>query len=442
MSRPVLIQSDATRMPLADGSVDLVLTSPPYADARSYGIGAQRECSEWVEWMLTVVEEMTRVCSGLVLVNCAGVTRDRNYWPACEGLMWEWWKRGGNLWRPAYWHRVGIPGSGGTQWLRADIEYVIPFKRDREWLPWSDSCANGHPPVYSAGGATSHRRKNGQRANQGLRELREVAGSHEIPFGPNGELAAVLQSEVLRQGLCGRSEGSHEQGVSRGREGSHYREEDGQTHSLRVVREFEESPHPSQRRKPTEQQQDEPEGSLQLMSSEAASTSPEMQHLREAACGAGVLRHAPATIPEAWRSAGGETESASPEKKMYNHRQNGRRRLERGNEKGGCYALPAIANPGNLLKIPVGGGMLGSKLAHENEAPFPQKLAEWFIRGWCRPGGIVLDPFSGSGTTVAAAIALGRRGIGMDLRWSQCELGRRRNAHAQAPLPGMEGAAA
>jgi hypothetical protein len=40
--------------------------------------------------------------------------------------------------------------------------------------------------------------------------------------------------------------------------------------------------------------------------------------------------------------------------------------------------------------------------------------------------GRVLDPFSGSGTTVAAALTLGRNGVGCDIRVSQCELGRKR----------------
>lgn len=101
-----------------------------------------------------------------------------------------------------------------------------------------------------------------------------------------------------------------------------------------------------------------------------------------------------------------------------------------------AYAPPVLANPGVLIKgIKVGGGLMGHQLAHENEAPYPQKLAEWFIRGWCRPGGIVLDPFSGSGTTVAAAVALGRHGIGCDLRFNQCELGRKRCGEVQTMIP-------
>jgi hypothetical protein len=92
------------------------------------------------------------------------------------------------------------------------------------------------------------------------------------------------------------------------------------------------------------------------------------------------------------------------------------------------YVPPAIANPGNLISIPVGGGLLGHPLAHENEAPFPEELAAWFIRSHCPPGGLVLDPFGGSGSTVAAALKEGRRGISMDIRQSQCDLARRRLA--------------
>lgn len=40
-----LIQGDAAMIPLADHSVDLIFGSPPYCDARTYGIGAQRGCS-------------------------------------------------------------------------------------------------------------------------------------------------------------------------------------------------------------------------------------------------------------------------------------------------------------------------------------------------------------------------------------------------------------
>src|SRR6185312_10038284 len=116
----LLGQGDATRIALADNSVDLIIGSPPYCDARTYGIGAQRDARAWVAWMLDVTAEAVRVSRGLVLWVCAGVTRDHCYWPACEGLSWEWFKRGGQMWRPCIWHRVGIPGSGGKKWLRSD----------------------------------------------------------------------------------------------------------------------------------------------------------------------------------------------------------------------------------------------------------------------------------------------------------------------------------
>ena len=90
------------------------------------------------------------------------------------------------------------------------------------------------------------------------------------------------------------------------------------------------------------------------------------------------------------------------------------------------YAPPVLANPGNLIRCTVGGGQIGSKLAHENEAPFPEKLAEFFIRSFCPPGGIVLDPFVGSGTTLAVALKTGRQGVGIDVRESQVSLAQRR----------------
>ncbi len=91
------------------------------------------------------------------------------------------------------------------------------------------------------------------------------------------------------------------------------------------------------------------------------------------------------------------------------------------------YKPPAIANPGNVIDLgAVGGGAMGSPLAHKNEAPFPEELADAFVRSFCPPGGIVLDPFSGSGTTCAVARKTGRRFIGIDIRECQVELAKNR----------------
>lgn len=91
------------------------------------------------------------------------------------------------------------------------------------------------------------------------------------------------------------------------------------------------------------------------------------------------------------------------------------------------FTQPERANPGNVVECgPVGGGHLGHALAHENEAPFPLKLAEFFVKSCCPPYGIVCDPFCGSGTTGHAAVIHNRNFVGFDLRQSQVELGARR----------------
>ncbi len=79
-----------------------------------------------------------------------------------------------------------------------------------------------------------------------------------------------------------------------------------------------------------------------------------------------------------------------------------------------AYLPPVKANPGNVIHCLVGGGVMGSALAHDNVAPFPESLAEWFVRSWCPEGGVTLDPFAGSGTVAAVCERFGRDSISVD----------------------------
>jgi len=50
-----------------DDSVDLVFGSPPYCDARTYGIGFKLHAQEWVDWMIERTVEAVRICRGPVI---------------------------------------------------------------------------------------------------------------------------------------------------------------------------------------------------------------------------------------------------------------------------------------------------------------------------------------------------------------------------------------
>lgn len=275
-----------------DDSVDLIVCSPPYEKARTYGIGFALSGQDWVDWMYERAVEMSRICKGLVVIVCEGQTRNYRYSCTPFLLMADLHRAGFNLRKPPIFHRVGIPGSGGPDWLRNDYEPCICITKPGR-LPWSDNTAAGNACKFAVGGAMSNRTEDGIRRNKrtGVR----VSG---------GSVAKV------------------------------------QT-----------------RRKP-----------------------------------------------------------------------NGDRVRD------GLYQPPEKANPGNVIKCIVGGGAMGSDLAHENEAPYPEKLAEFFVRSYCPPGGIVLDPYSGSGTTAAVAERWGRRWIGIDVRQSQVDLSKRRIAEVARPL--------
>jgi len=97
-----------------------------------------------------------------------------------------------------------------------------------------------------------------------------------------------------------------------------------------------------------------------------------------------------------------------------------------GSRKSAIYVDPEVCNPGNVISGLVGSGGMGWRDATRNEAPFPEWLAEFFIKSFCPVGGLVLDPFSGSGTTVSMAVKHGRSGVGIDARQSQVWLGETR----------------
>jgi DNA modification methylase len=69
---------------------------------------------------------------------------------------------------------------------------------------------------------------------------------------------------------------------------------------------------------------------------------------------------------------------------------------------------------------------LNPDTSNEHPAPFPEGLAERVVRYYSMVGDLVLDPFSGSGTTAVACKRLGRRWLGFDTSEDYCEMARAR----------------
>ena len=63
---------------------------------------------------------------------------------------------------------------------------------------------------------------------------------------------------------------------------------------------------------------------------------------------------------------------------------------------------------------------------HAHCAPYPEELVERCLGCVAKPGGIVLDPFAGSGTTLKVALSMGMNAIGIDLNPEYVEIAERR----------------
>lgn len=85
--------------------------------------------------------------------------------------------------------------------------------------------------------------------------------------------------------------------------------------------------------------------------------------------------------------------------------------------------VPEFSPRNNIWKYNVGKGFNSSdKESHEHPAIFPEQLAEDHILTWSNEGDIILDPFSGSGTTCKMAKKNKRNYIGIDISAEYCAL--------------------
>ncbi len=249
---------------LPEHSVDLVVGSPPYEDKRIYDPSNPSELTGqgWVDWMVQVVKACLRVSKGMVILVVGHGDHGARRWSGVPALLTADLLRSGIVLRnPLLYHRIGVSGSGHSDWFRADYEWTICACINDEKLHWSDNKAMGSKRRYRRVIYAPERNREGKR----LRKIRP--GLY------------VGKDEIVRKQV---------------------------------------------------------------------------------------------SVP-----------------------------LE-------------IANPGNVVFCKAGGGRLGSKIAHESVAPYSIDFPYHCIKSFVPPGGVVLDPFMGSGTTLDAAIKTGRRFIGID----------------------------
>jgi site-specific DNA-methyltransferase (cytosine-N4-specific) len=93
----------------------------------------------------------------------------------------------------------------------------------------------------------------------------------------------------------------------------------------------------------------------------------------------------------------------------------------------GRRAHPNGRNPGDVWSIPT------RPYRGPHFAAYPLELPTRCIQAGCKPGGTVLDPFCGTGTTGIAALALGRQFTGIELNPAFAALAADRLRHAASP---------
>ena len=81
---------------------------------------------------------------------------------------------------------------------------------------------------------------------------------------------------------------------------------------------------------------------------------------------------------------------------------------------------------------------LSAQRSDDHPCPFPIELVSPLIMSSCPIGGVVLDPFMGTGTALVAAKRLGRKAIGIERETRYCDLAIENLAQSVLPLFGAQ----
>lgn len=360
---------------LPTGCCSMAITSGPYEAARTYGVGFRLKGQAWVDFMIPRVVEACRVVNGLVCVNMAPQLRDGSCSPVVEWLVSDLTRHHGLVLGPAPY---------------CYFRFSIPGSGGEHYhrRDWEPVYAFARPECLP------------------LTWSDNTAEGHAPKWAPGGEMSNRLP-DGARVNQWGRT-GSSESGGQRGRDGKRQRKS--------------RPSHTTTPAEPTPGMFGEIQERPMLIGPGGKRSRPP----KHTTCGPGgeVVRDDATYDPPVVANPGNVI------RERYDAEQV-RQLLE--------DLATRKAEPGDVIRCLVGGNQMGSPLAHENEAPFPERLAEFFVRSYAPPGSIVLDPFSGSGTTGAVAVRLGRKFLGCDLRPKQVDVARRRIAAETPDLFGGQG---
>ena len=152
-----------------------------------------------------------------------------------------------------------------------------------------------------------------------------------------------------------------------------------------------------------------------------------------------------AKSPRYWYDADSIREESDPDQQAHNERY--ARVYSKQAERAATTGQPGNNNSAGIHARPGKPGRNARSVWSLSTTPFPEAhfatmpltLAERCVMAGCKPGGVVLDPFSGSGTSGLAAARHGRRYAGIDLSAAYLDLSLRTRL-AQGVLDFSEGA--
>jgi site-specific DNA-methyltransferase (adenine-specific) len=99
--------------------------------------------------------------------------------------------------------------------------------------------------------------------------------------------------------------------------------------------------------------------------------------------------------------------------KYPSHPQAATSQYGKGKKRENWVPHPSGAKPKDVMDIPTTCNGMGEKTPHPTQTP--EELVRKFVLASSNPGDLVIDPFSGSGTTLVVAEQLGRGWLGCDL---------------------------